>query len=78
MNKVAAAQGLAGTLINEVASIADNQSRMNIQLNSDKSNAQDIDFIQGLSDFQNNQTAYQAALQTYAQLQKLSLFNFIR
>ena len=33
--------------------------------------------IKGISDFQNQQTGYSAALQSYAQVQKLSLFNFL-
>ena len=39
--------------------------------------AKDMDMIKGVSQFQNQQTGYQAALQSYAQIQKLSLFNFI-
>jgi flagellar hook-associated protein 3 FlgL len=38
---------------------------------------EDLDMVKGISDFQNQQTGYSAALQTYAQIQKLSLFNFI-
>jgi flagellar hook-associated protein 3 FlgL len=34
--------------------------------------------VKGISDFQNQQTGYQVAMQTYAQIQKLSLFDFIR
>jgi flagellar hook-associated protein 3 FlgL len=33
--------------------------------------------IQAVSDFQRQQTGYSAALQSYAQIQKLSLFNYI-
>ena len=33
--------------------------------------------VKGISDFTRIQTGYQAALQSYAQVQKLSLFNFI-
>ena len=33
--------------------------------------------VQGLSDFSNQQTGYSAALQTYAKVQQLSLFNYI-
>jgi flagellar hook-associated protein 3 FlgL len=33
--------------------------------------------IKGISEFQNAQVGYQAALQSYAQVQKLSLFNYI-
>ena len=55
----------------------DSQSKRSVQLEADRSRAEDIDMIQGISDFQNQQTAYSAALQTYAQVQKLSLFNYI-
>jgi flagellar hook-associated protein 3 FlgL len=33
---------------------------------------------QAISDFQTKQTGYQAALQTYASMQKLSLFTYIQ
>jgi flagellar hook-associated protein 3 FlgL len=46
-------------------------------LEADRSRAEDLDMVKGISDFQNLQTGYSAALQTYAQIQKLSLFNFI-
>ena len=32
---------------------------------------------QAISDFKNQDNGYQAALQSYAMIQKLSLFNFI-
>jgi flagellar hook-associated protein 3 FlgL len=36
-----------------------------------------MDMVKGLSDFQNQQTAYDAALKTYAQVQHLSLFQYV-
>jgi flagellar hook-associated protein 3 FlgL len=36
-----------------------------------------MDMIKGISDFQNQQTGYDAALKTYAQVQRLSLFNYL-
>ena len=39
--------------------------------------AEDLDLIKGVADFQNQQTGYSAALQSSAQVQKLSLFNYI-
>jgi flagellar hook-associated protein 3 FlgL len=33
--------------------------------------------VKGISDFQNQQTAYDAALKTYAQVQRLSLFTYM-
>ncbi|MEY4748431.1 MAG: hypothetical protein RIQ60_645 [Pseudomonadota bacterium] len=42
-----------------------------------RSNAEDLDMVQAVSDFTNKQTSYQAALQSYSMVQKLSLFNYI-
>ena len=48
-----------------------------VQLEADRSRAVDLDVVQALSEFQNSQAAYSAALGSYAQIQKLSLFNFL-
>lgn len=77
MGRVASVRGQAGDLLNRADRITDNQGKRSIQLEADRSRAEDMDMMQGLSDFQNQQTGYQAALQTYAQIKKLSLFNFI-
>ena len=68
----------AGDLLNRADRIADTQEQRSIQLEDDRSQAEDLDMIKGIADFQNKQTGYQAALQSYAQIQQLSLFNFIR
>jgi flagellar hook-associated protein 3 FlgL len=77
MGRVSAVQGQAGALLNRADSISSNQDQRNIQLQSDKSDAEDIDMVTALSQSQLMQTGYSAALQSYAQIQKLSLFNFI-
>ena len=77
MSRVTSVRGQAGELLNRADRITDNQSKRSIELEGDRSRAEDLDMIKGISDFQNQQTGYQAALQTYAQVQKLSLFNFI-
>lgn len=77
MGRVASVRGHAGDLLNRADRITDNQDKRAIQMEADRSRAQDLDMVKGISDFQNQQTGYQAALQSYAQIQKLSLFNFI-
>ena len=67
----------AGELLNRADRITGDQEKRSVQLESDRSRAEDLDMIKGISDFQNQQTGYQAALQTYASVQKLSLFNYI-
>lgn len=70
-------RGYAGELLNRADRITGDQSKRSEQLEADRSRAEDLDMIKGISDFQNQQTGYQAALQTYASVQKLSLFNYI-
>ena len=67
----------AGGLLTRADRITGDQEKRSVQLESDRSRAEDLDMIKGISDFQNQQTGYQAALQTYASVQKLSLFNYI-
>jgi flagellar hook-associated protein 3 FlgL len=67
----------AGELLNRADRITGDQDKRSVQLEGDRSRAEDLDMIKGISDFQNQQTGYQAALQTYASVQKLSLFNYI-
>ena len=77
MDRVSSERGRAGDLLNRADRITTNQQKRSIQLEADRSRAEDLDMIKGISDFQNQQTGYQAALQSYAQVQKLSLFNYI-
>ncbi len=70
-------RGFAGELLNRADRITGDQDKRSIQLEGDRSRAEDLDMIKGISDFQNQQVGYEAALKSYAQVQKLSLFNFI-
>ena len=43
----------------------------------EKSDLTDLDFVKGISDFQSQQLALDAALKSYSQVQRLSLFQYI-
>ncbi|MFN3303719.1 MAG: flagellin, partial [Roseateles sp.] len=43
----------------------------------ERSAAEDLDMVQAISDFQNQQTGYDTALKTYALVQRMSLFQYI-
>ncbi len=77
MGRISAVRGQAGDLLNRADRISSDQGKRSIQLESDRSKAEDLDMVKGISDFQSQQTGYQAALQSYAQVQKLSLFNYL-
>ena len=67
----------AGELLNRADRITGDQGKCLDYLEADRSRAEDLDMIKGLSEFQNQQVGYEAALKSYAMVQKLSLFNFI-
>ena len=77
LTRIQAVRGYAGELLNRADRITDDQGKRSIQLESDRSRAEDLDMLKGISDFQNANTAYDAALKSYAQVQRLSLFNYI-
>lgn len=77
MDRVQSARSRAGELLKRADVIESNQVDKSIQLAADKSRAEDMDMIKGISEFQNQQTGYEAALKTYAQIQRLSLFNYL-
>jgi flagellar hook-associated protein 3 FlgL len=75
--RISAVRGQAGDLLGRADSITATNEKRSIEQKGNQSRAEDVDMIQAVSDFQKQQTGYQAALQSYAQIQKLSLFNFI-
>jgi flagellar hook-associated protein 3 FlgL len=77
MNQLQAARSQAGQWLNRADTIQSAQEGRTVQLQAEKSRAEELDMVKGISDFTRIQTGYQAALQSYAQVQKLSLFNFI-
>ena len=77
MERLHSMRGYAGELLNRADRITGDQEKRFVQLEGDRSRAEDLDMIKGISDFQNQQVGYEAALKSYAQVQKLSLFNYI-
>jgi flagellar hook-associated protein 3 FlgL len=75
--RMQSARGQAGEWLNRADAITNTQGARALSLEGDRSRAVDLDMAKGISDFNRFQTGYQAALQSYAQIQKLTLFNFI-
>lgn len=75
--RISSVRGQAGDLLNRADSITAMNDKRNIEQEGNRSRAEDMDMLKGISQFENQNTGLQAALQSYAQIQKLSLFNFI-
>jgi flagellar hook-associated protein 3 FlgL len=48
-----------------------------IRARTERSNAEDLDMVEALSEFQLRQTGYDAALKSYSMVQRLSLFDYL-
>ena len=71
------ARSQTGAWLNRADRIDSLLSNRELAHESEKSDLEDLDMVQGISDFQNQQTGLQAAMTAYAQVQKLSLFQYV-
>lgn len=77
LDRILDARGRLGEWLNRADSMENLfTERQTFQAN-EKSQQEDLDMVKGISDFQSQQVGLQAALQSYAQVQKLSLFQYI-
>jgi flagellar hook-associated protein 3 FlgL len=68
----------AGEALNRIDGIGARLSQDKLDAQRQRSDAEDLDMVQALSDFQSRQSGYDAALKTYSIVQKMSLFDFLR
>ena len=73
-----AARADAGSTLTRLDAIDGRNQDRNLWAKSVQSDAEDVDMVQAISDFKNQQTGYQAALQSYASVQRMSLFDYIK
>jgi flagellar hook-associated protein 3 FlgL len=78
LDRVLLARGRAGEWLNRADSLESMLGTRELAYETEKSQLEDLDLIKGISDFQNQQVGLEAALKSYAQVQRLSLFEFVR
>jgi flagellar hook-associated protein 3 FlgL len=76
--RMSAARSTAGEALNRIDSTSARLDAATQNAKTDRSTAEDLDIAAAISDFQNRQTGYEAALKTYASVQQLSLFDYIK
>jgi flagellar hook-associated protein 3 FlgL len=77
LNQVLAGRTRIGATMNRIDAVTERLSALKLSSQSERSNAEDIDMTQAISDFSNQQTGYDAALKAYSMVQRLSLFNYL-
>ena len=66
-----------GATLARIDSVTSRIADLKLASQTERSNAEDLDMTQAISDFSNQQTGYDAALKAYSLVQKLSLFNYL-
>lgn len=77
-NQLQSARSMTGEVLNRVDGVETRVGDLKLFGETTRSDAEDLDMIQAISNFQNQQTGYQAAMQSYAAVQRLSLFDYIK
>jgi flagellar hook-associated protein 3 FlgL len=75
---LASARARAGEALNRIDAIGQRLGEGKLDAQRQRSEAEDLDMVQAISDFQSRQSGYDAALKTYSIVQKMSLFDYLR
>lgn len=71
------ARAEAGAWLQRLDNVQSRVSGQELRAQEERSNAEDLDMVHAIADFQLKQTGYDAALKAYASMQRLSLFNYL-
>ena len=66
-----------GEVLNRADMVSGRIDAQALAAQTERSLAEDLDMVKAISEFQNQQTGYQAALQTYSMVQRMSLFQYL-
>lgn len=70
-------RSVAGDALQRVDNETGRLATQKLAAKSEQTAAQDLDMVGALSDFQNQQTGYDAALKSYSMVQRMSLFQYL-
>ncbi len=77
MAQMQSVRAAVGDTLNRIDAATGRLDDLRLSAQTDRSNAEGLDMVRAISDFQNKQTGYDAALKSYSLVQKMSLFNYI-
>ena len=77
-NNLSAWRARTGEALRRIDGIEERLSQTKLDAQRDRSEAEDLDMLQAISDFQNRQTGYDAALKAYSTVQQMSLLQYLR
>ncbi|GAB4038328.1 MAG: hypothetical protein Fur0014_06950 [Rubrivivax sp.] len=72
------ARSRIGETLNRADAVEVRLSQQALMASAERSAAEDLDMVEAVSDFQTQQTGYDAALKAYSMVQRLSLFDYVQ
>jgi flagellar hook-associated protein 3 FlgL len=78
MTRLGSTRAAVGEVLNRAASLAGRVADDELAAQTERANAEDLDMIHAISDFQSKQSGYDAALKSYAMVQRMSLLDQLR
>ncbi|MCB2018088.1 MAG: flagellar hook-associated protein FlgL [Hydrogenophaga sp.] len=77
LDRVSLARGQAGDWLNRADTIESTLADREVDHTAEQSSLEDMDLVKGISEFQSQQIGLEAAMKSYASVQKLSLFQYV-
>ena len=77
MGQLQSARTMAGDTLNRIDGVSSRLDTVKLQASVERSNAEDLDMVHAIAEFQNQQTGYDAALKSYSMVQRMSLFQYL-
>jgi flagellar hook-associated protein 3 FlgL len=77
MNAMQLLRSRLGAVLNRAEAAEGRVADERLYQQTERSNAEDLDMVQAIADFQNRQTGYDAALKAYSIVQRMSLFQYL-
>ena len=77
MSQVQRARAVAGEVLVRIDNESSRLDTQKLANQTERSKAEDLDMVSAISNFQNMQTGYDAALKSYSMVQRLSLFQYL-
>ncbi len=77
LSRLVSTRSQVGDTLNRITHTGERLASQKLQAQSERANAEDLDMVSAISDFQNRQSGYDAALKSYSMVQRLSLFNYV-
>ena len=71
------ARAAVGAVLNRIDSENERLETQKLASKTERSNAEDVDLVHAFSEVQSKQSGYDAALKSYAMVQRLSLFQYV-